>query len=366
MVLQKAVPQMAYLKLGIYGEAGSGKTFTSSKVALGLHNYIKAKKPIGFADTETGSDFVLPMFREAKVELVTAKTRAFADLLTIIDESEKDCSVLIIDSITHFWNELLTAYQEKHNLNQITLRHWIPLKQTWRQFTDKFINSKIHIILAGRSAFIWDDVEDEEGVKELKKTGTKMRAETEMGYEPSLLVEMEHVRKSARIGGGWINRAWVVKDRFNVINSQHFDMPTFESFLPHIESLNLNGEHMAIDTTRNSQGMFINDRSGAAYIRKHDELVEKIKAEIHIAYPSQNSEHKTERLNLMKEVAGTRSFKEIEHMKNDMLEVVFETLQAFNAPAIVDSEIQEAVVQIENGIKEVEEGLKPKAKEKKK
>jgi len=321
MVLQKAVPQMAYLKLGIYGEAGSGKTFTSSKVALGLHNYIKAKKPIGFADTETGSDFVLPMFQKAKVELVTAKTRALADLLTIIDESGKDCSILIIDSITHFWNELLTAYQEKHNLSQITLRHWIPLKQTWREFTDKFINSKIHIILAGRSAFIWDDVEDEEGVKELKKTGTKMRAETEMGYEPSLLVEMEHVRKSARIGGGWINRAWVVKDRFDAINSQHFDMPSFEDFLPHIERLNLGGDHVAIDTTRNSQELFKNDKLGVVYFRKHDEIVEKIKAEIHIAYPNQNSEHKTKRLELMKDFFNTRSFKEIEHMKNQKLEI---------------------------------------------
>jgi len=53
-------------------------------------------------------------------------------------------------------------------------------------------------------------------------------------------------------------------------------------------------------------------------------------------------------------------------MKNDMLEVIFETLQAFNAPAVVDSEIEEAVAQVENGIKEIEEGLKPKAKEKKK
>ena len=265
MALQEAKPEMAYLKMGIYGEAGSGKTFTSTKIAIGLHKYIKSTKPIAFLDTETGSDFVLPKFNAEKIKLDTDKTRAFLELLETIDKieagdpkkkagekKETTHDILIIDSITHFWNELLTAYQEKHNLSQITLRHWIPLKQTWRQFTDKFISSKILIILAGRSAFVWDDVEDEDGVKELKKVGTKMRTENEMAYEPSLLVEMEHLRKSSRIGGGWINRAWVNKDRFDAINGKHFDMPTFEDFLPHIENLNLNGDHKAIDTTQNS------------------------------------------------------------------------------------------------------------------
>jgi len=341
-LLQKAKPEMAFLKLGIYGEAGSGKTHTSSKVAIGLHKHIKDEKPIAFADTETGSDFVMPIFKKAKVELLVAKTRAFADLLTVVDEAEKNCSILIIDSITHFWNELLDSYQKKHQISRITLRHWIPLKQMWREFTDQFINSKLHIIMAGRSAYIWDDVEDEEGVKELKKTGTKMRAETEMGYEPSLLVEMETVRTSARAGANWIHRAWVIKDRFDVIDGKYFDNPGFESFLPHIESLNLGGKHRAIDQGRNSQEIFKNDNKGEAKFRKMKILTEKVQNAIYRAYPGQVKEDKIGRLDLLKKAFDTDSWTAISSLRSEDLEVGL---------AILESEIRLKVAQIKKEVK---------------
>ena len=98
--------EMAYLKMGLYGGAGSGKTFTASDIAIGLHKFVKAKKPIYFIDTETGSDFVLDKFEKAKIKLQVAKSRAFMDLVAGVDEAEKDGSIILIDSITHFWNEL--------------------------------------------------------------------------------------------------------------------------------------------------------------------------------------------------------------------------------------------------------------------
>jgi len=192
--------EMAFLKMGMYGGAGSGKTFTASDIAIGLHAFAKAKKPIYFLDTETGSDFVLDKFKDAKIKLLVAKSRAFKDLVAGVDEAEKKGSIIIIDSITHFWNELMDAYQKKHNLSRITLRHWIPLKQTWREFTEKFVNSKLHIIMCGRVGDVWEDVEDEEGVLETKRTGTKMKAEVETAFEPSLLVELVKHRKSSRAG----------------------------------------------------------------------------------------------------------------------------------------------------------------------
>jgi len=334
-LLKAAKPEMAYLKLGLYSEAGGGKTHTSSKIAIGLHKYIKSKKPISFMDTETGSDFVLPMFKEAKIELLVAKSRSFADLLTVTDEAEKNSDIYLIDSITHFWNELLNSYQKKHKISRITLRHWIPLKQMWREFTDRFINSKLHIIMAGRSAFIWDDVEDEEGVKELKKTGTKMRAETEMGYEPSLLVEMEQVRTSPRTGAKWIHRAWIIKDRFDVIDGQHFDNPGFEQFLPHIKLLNLGGKHRAIDQDRNSQNIIKNDNMGEGKFKKIKILTEKIQNALYRKYPGQNKkEDKIGRLDLLKKAFDTDSWTDVCSLRHEDLEVGL---------AIIESEIKKEV-----------------------
>ena len=328
MLLKQAKNEMSFLKLGLYGEAGSGKTHTSSRIAIGLHKHIKDKKAIAFIDTETGSDFVLPIFKEAKIELMVAKTRAFADLLTVVDEAERNFSILIVDSITHFWNELLDSYQKKHQISRITLRHWIPLKQMWREFTSRFINSKLHIIMAGRSAYIWDDVEDEEGVKELKKTGTKMRAETEMGYEPSLLVEMETVRTSPRTGANWIHRAWVIKDRFDVIDGKCFDNPGFDSFLPHVKSLNLGGEHRALDKDRDSQAILNNDNRGEARFKNIKIITEKIQNAAYRTFPGSAKEDKLGRLNLLKKAFDTDSWTAITSMRREDLEVGLKIIES--------------------------------------
>lgn len=335
-ILQPAKPESAYLKLGIYGEAGTGKTFTASNVAIGLYSYIKAKNPVAFADTETGSDFVKNRFDAAKIKLLTAKTRAFKDLLGIVDEAEKDCSLLIVDSITHYWNELIDSYLKKNNLSRLTLRDWQPLKKTWREFTDRFVNSKLHMIVCGRSADKWDEVTDETGAKELRKIGTKMRTETEMAYEPSLLVEMELVQASNRPSGQFIHRAWVKKDRFDVINGQSFDDPGFEAILPHLALLNLGGEHRAIEVGRDSQAIFENDNIGEKRYIKREILLEKIGNEIKVLYPGQTESDKIARIKLMEKIFKTNSWTEITHMRNEELADGLEKIKAPVTPEPTD------------------------------
>ena len=314
MILQPSKPEMAFLKLGLYGEAGSGKTFTATKIAIGLAQHIKSKKAVGFADTETGSDFVQPAFKAAGFNLVVAKTRAFADLLTIVNEAEKECDVLIIDSITHFWNELIDAYLKKNEKKRLTLRDWQPLKQTWREFTDRYVNSKLHIILCGRSADKWEEVEDpDDGSKELRKVGTKMRTEVETSYEPSLLAEMEAVQLSARIGARYVHRIHIKKDRFDEsgLTGQFFDNPGFETVFPHIQLLNLGGEHKAIEADRNSQDMFERGDTGEQRRLHKEIMLEKITNEIKKMYPGQSERDKTERIALLERTFGSNSWTEI-------------------------------------------------------
>ncbi|MDK1063146.1 ATP-binding protein [Cronobacter sakazakii] len=89
------------------GFAGDGKTYTASELAIGLVLLMRQRglamgdKPVMFLDTETGSDWVKPRFDAENIELYTAKTRAFVDLLAAVNEAEQSGSVLIIDSISH-------------------------------------------------------------------------------------------------------------------------------------------------------------------------------------------------------------------------------------------------------------------------
>jgi hypothetical protein len=323
---------MAYLKAGIYAKAGAGKSYTATSIAIGLYKYAKLSKPVAWLDTETGSDFLLPRFKAEGIELFVAKTRSFQDLLAIIDEAEKGCSILIIDSITHPWNELVDSYLAKNELKRLRLKDWQPIKKTWREFTDRYLQSKLHIIVCGRSADEWQEIEDtEDGSLELKKVGTKMKTETEMGHEPSLLIEMEAIQLTSRTGSNYIHRAYVKKDRWDIINGKMFDDPKFEDFLPAIAPLNLGGEHKALEPGRNSTDMFEKGNTGEQRAITRDIFVEKIANEIKLLYPGQSEADKVGRLKLMNETFGTNSWVEIEkRVYMEKLEAGFSKLKALN------------------------------------
>jgi hypothetical protein len=103
----------AYLKMALMGFQDSGESYTAALTAIGIAKLITHRKPVFFLDTEKGSDWVKPMFDRAGIALHTAKTRAFTDLLAAIPEAETHGSVLIVDSLTHFWVELCETYSAR-------------------------------------------------------------------------------------------------------------------------------------------------------------------------------------------------------------------------------------------------------------
>lgn len=321
MLLKPAEKQTAYLKAGILGFAGSGKTFTATGIAIGLQERIGSKKPIAFFDTETGSDHVLDKFKKAGMELHTAKTRAFSDLLTVVGEASKTCDILIIDSISHVWTELLEAYQRKHNLKRLLFHHWGPIKSEWRQFTDLYLTSSLHIIMCGRAGWEYDYEENEDGTKELVKTGTKMRAETEMSYEPSLLLEMDRIKNADGTKGKWLHRCYVLKDRSDLINGHVFDNPTFKDFEPTINTLNLGGKHHVLDTGRTSDDMIDKpDYSAEDRKRLRKVYTEEIVEAMRSALPGKSDKEITRKADMLQVVFNTRSWTGVQNLPPDILQ----------------------------------------------
>jgi hypothetical protein len=317
----------AYLKAGFMGFAGDGKTFTATKLSIGLIELMRTRgldagnKPAYFLDTETGSDWVKPQFDGASIELYTAKTRAFIDLITAIEEAEQNGSVLLIDSISHFWRDLTDSYAEKKNRrNGLQFQDWAWLKKEWGRFTDLFVNSKLHIIMCGRAGYEYDFFEQEGGKKELEKTGIKMKAEGETGYEPSILVLMSKHRE-LNTGRVW-REGSVIKDRAALIDSKTFIDPTFEDFLPHIEYLNLGGEHQGVDTTRNSQGLVeIEGKPGWQYDKEQKEIaLDEIMELLNKYHGGQSKEAKDAKGALVEKAFGTRSWKRVETFSRAKIE----------------------------------------------
>lgn len=251
-ILKPATNQTAFLKLGLQGFEGSGKTFLACQFAIGMTKLRKGKK-VAFFDTEKGSDFWVKKFSDEGIQLDVARSRSFSDLVSTIREAEKEkYDFLIIDSVTHVWRELQEAWKKGTGKKIINMQGWMTLKSEWSQFTDLYVNSKLHIAMCGRAGYEYDFDEDDDGKKEIIKTGTKMKAEGETGFEPDLLIETYKVpiadtlndKKAKKKARGFINRCVVIKDRSDSINGKIFDKPKFEDFKSVIGILNLGGQHV--------------------------------------------------------------------------------------------------------------------------
>lgn len=333
-IFTKAEHSQAYFKGGVLGLQGSGKTHLSVELAIGLVEHMRklglaaGAKPVAFFDTETGSDWHLPRFKEAGIDLVVSRSRSLVDLRKGVVEATDTCSVLIIDSITHFWTRFVEEYSERSNRKWLEFSDWNFLKKEWRGFTDLYVNSPLHCIMCGRQGYEYDFFENQAGKKELEKTGVKMKAESETGYEPSILVMMEsrqeieqtESRGKKKAAGaklrvsGLYRVATVLKDRSKKLDGATFKNPTFKDFLPHVECLAFGSTHQAIEQRDNAE-LFTGGSEETKYARDRREkeiVLEEISEEMKKHYAGQDAGSKTARGDLMQKFFGTRAWSRVE------------------------------------------------------
>lgn len=320
-LLKPSTLKQSFLKMGIYGNAKAGKTYTASLIAIGLHKKIHSKKPVAFYDSETGSEYVLPtLFKPAGIDMISVKSRSFADLREVLKECEQGAAeILIIDSITACWLEIQKAYKQQKKLSYIQLQDWAAIKEEWAQMTTEYLNSPLHIIVCGRAQDIWTETTDQQGRKEKSVTGTKMHVEKGLAYEPSLLVELE--KEINPTTGFLTTRAWIIGDRFDKIDGKCFDNPTFETFLPHIEQLNLGGKHEGVDVSRTSDNLFSSDDGQAlSEIRRKQAIyTEQIEGVLTAAYPGRSSEETKKKLELLNLAFNSYSWQDIQNRPVNVL-----------------------------------------------
>ena len=338
-LLKRAENMQAYLKCGILGFAGAGKTFTATSIALGLCE-LTGNETVAMFDTETGSDFMLDRFDAAGIRFYVHKGRAFTDLMEYIRECQQDgIGTLIIDSITHVWRDITQSYCRKLGRKRLQFQDWAALKDEWCRLTDAFVNSRLHIIMCGRAGYEYDWEEDEEGNRELIKTGVKMKVESELGFEPSLLIEMERVR-TKNLSKEWVRRATVLKDRTDQLDGLIFDDPVFGDFMPHISRLRLGGEHLGVDTSRTSEALFEKpDYTYAGLKRRQAIAIEKIH-ETFLLHGLDGTAKETQqkRAKLLIEIFDTSSKTAIEGLSAEVLEAGLEKLRGILDPPAAAAE----------------------------
>jgi hypothetical protein len=352
-LLRKAVVQQAAAKVGIFGRQGSGKTTTSAMIALGLSKTYHKGAPVAFFDTETGSDFIIELFETEGVELLVVKSRAFKDMCTALREAEAaGCCGYLVDSYTHPWLDLTGSFKAKSKKKKLEFHQMDELKTMWRGWTDQMLNSTLHVILSGRLGFEWGE-EDDDGERKLVKLGSKLKGESEAGYEPSLLIEMEGVqdsearmKKSRAKRGSIVHHALVLKDRWRTLNGRNFQFrdlntykagdykPVFDAFASHWSRLVIGQGQRAVDASRNSEDLFDAPGGQSVYAerqRRKEIACDEVQAMLVSVWPGQDAASKQAKQKAIKELFDVYSWKAVEEKPLEEIDRVLSVMQKFVA-----------------------------------
>jgi len=245
-----------FLKMALEGFAGDGKSFTATQIGIGVHKLIQSDKPIAIFDTEKAFKALKMSFDDAGIEaVVDDEQRSLAALSEAIKWCEAGNSdILIIDSITHVWEEYLKAYLNRPDKNgkivhrnRLEFQDWGVIKPKWKEeFSTPFVLAKCHIIFTGRAGYEYTDEKNEDGKREIYKSGIKMKAETETAFEPDILVLMQQKQDILTDAKRIWREATILKDRTSIIDGETFKYfkgdggRVFSDFYPAIKVL-LNG-----------------------------------------------------------------------------------------------------------------------------
>ena len=306
----------SFLKIGFFGETGTGKTFTSAKVLSQFVAKYCHGSQIAMYDTEPSAGFIAPMVKKITgKDLIVCSSRSFSDLMEFTDECIKNKYVAIADSITHPWRSLCSDFLEakksrvkgaggRPETARLSLKDWGPIKEIWNTFSEKYVFSPIHFCINGRQGDAWDTVTDDEGNENMQKTGVKMKTETEFGHEPSLLVQMRFEHEK--------HIAFVTKDRFDFLTGKFSENnPGLDFFEPHISALNIGGAQVI-----KSEGKKIfeqgNGPNWETLKAQREATLENIKDDITLVYPGRSAEENKIKIEIMREAFGTSAWSELE------------------------------------------------------
>ena len=209
MQFKKADKKASKLRCSIFGPSGAGKTFTSLRIANGFKSATNGK--IAFIDSERGS--ASKYADRFDFDVLELERKAIADYIQAIKlASENGYNILIIDSLSHAWQELIEDIDRLANVKYKgnTWRAWAEGTPKQRALIDAIINYPGHVIATIRSKTEWEVGED----KKVRRVGLSPEQGKGIEYEFDMLLEItvDHY-------------ATVIKDRTGKYQDKIINMP---------------------------------------------------------------------------------------------------------------------------------------------
>jgi len=194
MNLRQSERRQAKIKMALQGSAGSGKTYSSLLLAKGLTNGDLSK--VAVIDTENGSaDLYAHLGNYNVLSLAPPFTpENYIKAIEVCEEAGME--VIILDSISHEWDELLD-FHSKLAGNSFT--NWAKVTPRQKSFVDKILQAKAHVIATMRTK--QDYVLNQKDGKFIpEKVGLKSVQRDGVDYEFTLVfdVDIKHFAVSSK------------------------------------------------------------------------------------------------------------------------------------------------------------------------
>ncbi|RBA30862.1 AAA family ATPase [Elizabethkingia anophelis] len=185
MQLRKSERKQAKIKMALQGSAGSGKTYSSLLLAKGLINGDFSK--VAIVDTENGSaDLYAHLGNYNVLSLVPPFTpEMYIKAIEVCESAGME--VIILDSISHCWDELLD-FHSKLAGNSFT--NWAKITPRQKAFVYKILQSKAHIIATMRTKQDYV-LNQKDGKYVPEKVGLKSVQRDGLDYEFTLVFDID-------------------------------------------------------------------------------------------------------------------------------------------------------------------------------
>lgn len=207
---KKATKEQAKLRLALFGVSGSGKTYTALRIAKGLGG------KIAVIDTERNS--ACKYSDRFDFDVCDAKKPSIENLKLLIEEA-RGYDVLIIDSMTHSWLELLQEVERlaKTKFGGNTWSAWSEGTPKQMSLINALLDFPGHIIATMRVETNWTTVTNEKDKVVPVRVGEAPKQGKGIEYEFDMLMQIspEH-------------DALVIKDRTGKYQDEVIPMPDEE------------------------------------------------------------------------------------------------------------------------------------------
>jgi hypothetical protein len=165
---KKATKGNRKAKIALYGPSGGGKTYTSLQIASGLG------QKIALVDTEGESASLY--CDDFDFDILSLETPTVNNILMVFEQiSKSDYDILIIDSFSHTWHELLAEVEQiaKREFNGNIQAAWSKGTPKQNSLKKAILNFKKHLIVTMRSETEWVIEKNDSGKTVFRRVGLK-------------------------------------------------------------------------------------------------------------------------------------------------------------------------------------------------